>query len=106
MASTTGSTTLGSRSTGKVVPTWTKSGLEGRLLDCDAHLYMEPDVMAEIVGDCGGGFVLDFLRSYYGSDKDLAARQQNQNDVWGVKGIIALGALDPEGRLAAMEATG
>ena len=102
----TGSTTLGSRSTGKVVPTWTKSGLEGRLLDCDAHLYMEPDAMAEIVGECGGGFVLDFLRGYYGSDKDIAARAQNRDDVWGVKGISALGALDPEGRLAAMDATG
>jgi len=23
----------------------------GEMLDCDAHLYMEPDVMAEIVGE-------------------------------------------------------
>lgn len=100
------STTLGSRSTGKVVPTWTRSGLEGRLLDCDAHLYMEPEVMAEIVGDAGGGFVLDFLRTYAGSDQDLQARTRNRDDVWGVKGISALGALDPEGRLAAMDMTG
>ena len=99
-------TTLGSRSTGKVVPTPTRSGLEGRLLDCDAHLYMEPEVMAEIVGDAGGGFVLDFLRGYAGSEQDLEARTRNRDDVWGVKGISALGALDPTERLEAMDMTG
>ncbi|SNS15963.1 Predicted metal-dependent hydrolase, TIM-barrel fold [Sphingomonas laterariae] len=99
-------TDLGRRSTGRITPTATKSGLEGRLLDCDAHLYMEPEVMAEIVGPVGGGFVLDFLRGYHGSPEDMAARAQNREDVWGVKGISALGALDPADRLTAMDMTG
>ncbi len=89
------STTLGSRSTGKVVPTPTRSGLEGRLLDCDAHLYMEPEVMADIVSEVGGGFVVDFLRTYAGSDQDLQARTRKpRRRLLGVKGISALGALD------------
>ena len=28
----------------------TMTMIDGRMLDCDAHLYMEPDVMADIVG--------------------------------------------------------
>ena len=97
---------LASRNKAPVVPTRTRSGLEGRLLDCDAHLYMEPEIMAEIVGEVGGGFVLDFLRDYAGSAKDLEARAHNRSDVWGVKGISALGAIDAADRLAAMDMTG
>src|SRR3954463_10648748 len=44
--------------------------LEGRMLDCDGHLYMEPDVMAEIVGAAGASWIIDYLRRFVGSEHD------------------------------------
>ena len=86
--------------------TLTRSGLEGGLLDCDAHLYMEPDVMAEIVGEVGAGFVMDFLQRFSGSPEDVAARARNRDNVWAVKGISALGATAAADRVEAMDRTG
>jgi predicted TIM-barrel fold metal-dependent hydrolase len=86
--------------------TLTKGHLEGQILDCDAHLYMEPALMEQIVGDVGGGFVLDFLKEFSGSEQDVEARAKNRDDVWTVKGISALGACGAEERLEAMDATG
>ena len=67
----------------------------GQILDCDGHLYMEPDVMAEIVGDAGGRWIIDYLREYVGSDADRAARDQARTDTWTIKGISALGSFSP-----------
>ena len=78
----------------------------GEMLDCDSHLYMEPDVMAEIVGDAGGGWIIDFLRAYVGTDADRAAREQARSDAWEVKGISALGASDPADRVTALDRMG
>jgi predicted TIM-barrel fold metal-dependent hydrolase len=86
--------------------TQTRTDIMGNLLDCDAHLYMEPDVMADIVGAVGGGFVVEFLRKFSGSAQDREARARNRAEVWGVKGISALGSCDAEERIAAMDATG
>jgi predicted TIM-barrel fold metal-dependent hydrolase len=86
--------------------TQTRADIMGNLLDCDAHLYMEPDVMADIVGAVGGGFVVEFLRKFSGSTQDLEARARNRTEVWGVKGISALGSCDAGERIAAMDATG
>jgi hypothetical protein len=80
--------------------------LTGRILDCDAHLYLEPDDMAELVGDVGGGFVLDFLRRYVGSEQDRKARAEAKSDIWGIKGISAHGAIDAPGRVEAMDGMG
>ena len=63
----------------------------GEMLDCDGHLYMEPDVMAEIVGDAGGSWIVDYLRGYVGTGADLAARERAHTEPWAVKGISALG---------------
>jgi len=71
----------------------------GQILDCDGHLYMEPDVMAEIVGEAGGGWIIDYLREYVGSDADLAARDQARVDTWTIKGISALGSFSPRDRV-------
>ncbi len=76
------------------------------LLDCDGHLYMEPDVMAEVVGDSGGGWIIDFLRGYVGTPEDTAARERARADVWSVKGVSALGASDARDRVAAMDCMG
>ena len=51
--------------------------------------------MAEIVGDAGGGWIIDYLREFVGSDADLAAREQAREDTWRIKGISALGSFAP-----------
>ena len=78
----------------------------GQMLDCDGHLYMEPDVMAEIVGDAGGGWIIDYLREYVGSDADLAPRDQARTDTWTIKGISALGSFSPRDRVDALDTMG
>jgi predicted TIM-barrel fold metal-dependent hydrolase len=78
----------------------------GRLLDCDGHLYMEPDVMAEIVGDSGAGWIVEYLRTYAGTDTDFEARERARAEPWTVKGFSALGAFDPVDRVAALDRMG
>src|SRR6266480_4910619 len=78
----------------------------GEMLDCDAHLYMEPDVMAEVVGDAGGSWIIDYLRTYVGTDADRAARVEARTDTWSVKGISAFGASDAGDRVAALDRMG
>jgi predicted TIM-barrel fold metal-dependent hydrolase len=80
--------------------------IDGRMLDCDAHLYMEPDVMAEIVGAAGASWLVDYLRRFVGSDEDRELRARASDDVWSVKGISAVGSTDTLGRLAAMDTMG
>jgi len=63
--------------------------IEGRMLDCDGHLYMEPDVMAEIVGAAGSSWIIDYLRRFVGSEQDQELRARARDDVWSVKGISA-----------------
>ena len=79
------------------------SAFDGEMLDCDGHLYMEPDVMQEIVGAVGASWIADYLRTYAGSDADRAARAQARHDVWGVKGFSALGSYDAGDRVAALD---
>jgi uncharacterized protein len=78
----------------------------GELLDCDGHLYMEPDLMAEIVGDAGASWIIDSLREYVGTEADVAARAQAYTDTWSVKGISALGSCDALDRVAALNRMG
>jgi len=81
-------------------------GVTGEILDCDGHLYMDPDVMAEVVGDAGASWIIDSLREYVGTAADLAAREQARTETWSVKGISALGSCDPIDRVAALETMG
>jgi len=76
------------------------------MLDCDGHLYMEPDVMAEIVGAAGASWIIDYLRRFVGSEQDQELRARARDDVWGVKGISAHGSSDVEGRIDALDAMG
>jgi predicted TIM-barrel fold metal-dependent hydrolase len=80
--------------------------LAGRILDCDAHLYLEPDDIAELVGEVGAGFVLEFLRKYSGSEQDRKARGLAKSDLLGIKGISAHGAIDAPGRVEALDGMG
>ena len=78
----------------------------GDLLDCDGHLYLEPNLMADIVGDAGTSWILESLRRYVGSDDDLAARERAKTEPWSVKGISALGSCDADARVAALDKMG
>src|SRR5437016_3068101 len=80
--------------------------LRGRALDCDSHLYMEPDVMAAVVGEAGGGWIVDHLRRYVGSTEDEDARRRARTAPSTVKGISALGACAPDDRVAALDSFG
>ncbi len=80
--------------------------LLGQLLDCDAHLYMEPDFFRELIGPAGGGHVLDYMTKFSGTEEDKAARERAKTEVWKVKGLSALGAADAGDRLVAMDAMG
>lgn len=79
---------------------------DDRMLDCDGHLYMEPDVMAEILGDAGGSWIIEYLREYVGTDADLAAREQSRDEPWKVKGISALGSFDASDRVEVLDKMG
>jgi predicted TIM-barrel fold metal-dependent hydrolase len=86
--------------------TTSSDAYRGRMLDCDGHLYMEPDVMAEIVGDAGSSWIIDYLRGFVGSQHDLELRARARDDVWSVKGISAWGSSDLGQRLNAMDTMG
>ena len=78
----------------------------GELLDCDGHLYLEPDVMEELVGAAGGGWIMEYLRRYIGSEQDIEARSRARDDIWSVKGISALGASQASDRVEALDSIG
>lgn len=78
----------------------------GQFLDCDAHLYQQPEVMAEILGPVGGGYVLELVRRYAASEEHRQASLRAEDEVWRVKGLSALGATDPQQRLRAMAKMG
>jgi hypothetical protein len=82
------------------------AAIEGRMLDCDGHLYMEPEVMTDIVGDAGASWIIDHLRRFVGSDLDQELRSRARDEVWAVKGISAWGSTDIAGRLGAMDVMG
>jgi predicted TIM-barrel fold metal-dependent hydrolase len=80
--------------------------ITGRALDCDSHLYLEPDVMTAIVGDAGGGWIVDYLRAYVGSPDDSEARRRASAEPWEIKGISALGATAAAERVQALDLLG
>lgn len=81
-------------------------GILGNLLDCDAHLYMEPEVLEHIVGDMGGGFVLAYVKQQIATGQVFKDRARNRSELWAVKGLAALGACEAEERVEAMNAMG
>lgn len=80
--------------------------LAGRMLDADAHLYMEPEVMADILRPLGRDWVVDMLERYKASADYAADKVRAGDDPWGVKGLAALGACEPEARVATMDLMG
>jgi|KBSSwiStaDraftv2_1062776.scaffolds.fasta_scaffold33241_4 predicted TIM-barrel fold metal-dependent hydrolase len=82
----------------------------GRMLDTDGHFYMEPPVydrlFSDTLGPEGGGFVMDYVRKFVKSDEHREAKARNRQDLWEVKGLSALGAVDPHERVEALDALG
>ena len=80
----------------------------GKRLDADGHVYPEPELMDEILGDLGTDPIADYIRDYFRSDEDIANRAQNRSELWSVKGISALGASfsRAEERVEAMDMMG
>jgi len=80
----------------------------GQILDTDGHMYMEPPVLREMLKglEHGGGFVLDFLERFTGSQEDMKFRARNRDNVLAIKGISALGSYDPAERVEAFDRVG
>jgi predicted TIM-barrel fold metal-dependent hydrolase len=80
----------------------------GQILDVDGHMYMEPQVLREMLDglEHGGGFVLDFLERFTGSEQDRKFRAKNRDNVLAIKGISALGSYDPIERVEAFDRVG
>jgi len=80
--------------------------LAGRLLDADAHLYLEPEVMEALLEPIGRDWVIEMLEEYKRSDTFPADKERGLDDVWGVKGLAAHGACEPEVRVETMDRMG
>lgn len=82
------------------------SHVAGRLLDADSHLYMEPEVMAELLEPIGSDWVIDMLAGFRRAETFAADRLRAHEDPWTVKGLAALGSADAPGRVDAMDRMG
>ncbi len=78
----------------------------GQILDGDGHMYMEPDTLREIAGPLDGGHMVDFLEDYVTGASYTSDLQRKRSEVWNVKGIGALGAVDAFERLEALDSMG
>ena len=80
--------------------------LTGRMLDADAHLYLEPEVMQGLLEPIGRDWVIEMLEDYKRSDHFPADKAKGVDDIWGVKGLAAHGVCEPDVRVATMDRMG
>ena len=66
----------------------------GKVLDGDGHMYMDPQTLREIAGPLDGGHMVTFLEEFMNDGRYEEAREKNVRELWNVKGIGAMGALD------------
>lgn len=80
----------------------------GQMLDVDGHVYLPVDFFAELSDELGEGDSpnLAFYRRYIQSDEYKEGLERNRTDVFGVKGMAALGATDTAGRVEALDLMG
>ena len=78
----------------------------GRILDGDGHMYMDPQTLREIAGPLDPGHMHDFLTDYMQRDSYREDREKNRSELWNIKGIGAMGALDAAERLEALDLMG
>jgi predicted TIM-barrel fold metal-dependent hydrolase len=82
------------------------ANVAGRLLDADSHLYMEPEVMAQILEPIGRDWVIDMLAGFRRAGTFEADKLRAHSDPWVVKGLAALGSADGATRVQAMDRMG
>lgn len=82
------------------------SDFAGRILDADAHLYLEPAVMEEMLAPIGRDWVMEMMGQWATAPSYLDDRRRGQEEIWSVKGLAAYGAFDPDERVVAMDKMG
>ncbi|MGK2912516.1 MAG: amidohydrolase family protein [Sphingobium sp.] len=80
--------------------------LFGQMIDSDGHLYLPVEVFEDMTRGLGAQSTLDFYKRFVGSAEYESERARNREDVFGVKGMAALGATDMEERLEALDLMG
>lgn len=83
-----------------------QEALTGRMLDVDAHLYMRPEVMADILAPIGRDWVVDMLETFSRAENYPDDRRRAEEEVWTVKGLAAYGSYEPDVRILAMDKMG
>ncbi len=80
--------------------------LFGKMLDIDGHIYLPVDVYEELTKEMGPNPSLDFYKRHLESMEYKEGLERNRTDIFGVKGMAALGATDVAGRLEALDLMG
>jgi predicted TIM-barrel fold metal-dependent hydrolase len=81
----------------------------GRILDLDGHVMFEGAVFSELLGPAFDGPIrrwVDGLTSNVTAEQRAEARSRAAGDVGAVRGFLALGAVDPDDRLLALDQLG
>jgi predicted TIM-barrel fold metal-dependent hydrolase len=76
------------------------------MLDADAHLYMWPEEMADILAPIGRDWVVDMLTRFRDAESYEADRLRAEEEIWKVKGLAAFGSYQPDLRVKAMDKMG
>ena len=81
--------------------------LAGQMLDADAHMYLTAEQMLETLGDLGASpDNYEFFKTYPSSEEYKERRLIAREKLWEVKGMAALGAVDPVERREAIDLMG
>lgn len=81
----------------------------GRILDLDAHVMFDGEVFSELLGREFDDAIRPWIDSLAGGITDeqrRSARERAEADVGSVRGFLALGAVDPDDRVLAMDRMG
>lgn len=82
----------------------------GKMLDTDGHFYMEAKTYEELfmdsLGPNGGGFVMEYIRKFAGTNEHKRAKASNREKLFETKGLSALGAVDASERAEALDRLG
>ena len=91
-------------SSGEPPPAWW-----GRILDLDGHVMFDGEVFSDLLGPEFDAEIRPWIDSLSGaitSAQRAEARRRAEEDVGSVRGFLALGAVDPDDRLLALDRLG
>lgn len=80
--------------------------LFGKFMDVDGHIYVPVDILEDFCDGLGESAIGNFHKRHVKSEEYKQALKKNRDDVFGVKGMAALGATDPRGRIEALDLMG